>query len=79
LPVSRHFGLFSLFCVLTNFTNFRPISELTDEKKIEALKASTWLQSGTNKFASQKGQTGFGKLIFVELIVIDPRYFRCSS
>uniref|UniRef100_A0A914Y817 Calponin n=1 Tax=Panagrolaimus superbus TaxID=310955 RepID=A0A914Y817_9BILA len=27
---------------------------------IESLKASTWLQSGTNKFASQKGQSGFG-------------------
>jgi hypothetical protein len=25
------------------------IKEITDEKKIEALKASTWLQSGTNK------------------------------
>jgi len=36
------------------------LKELTDPKKIEALKASTWLQSGTNKFASQKGQSGFG-------------------
>ncbi|VDK84544.1 unnamed protein product, partial [Cylicostephanus goldi] len=36
------------------------LAEITDEKKIELLKGSTWLQSGTNKFASQKGQTGFG-------------------
>lgn len=34
------------------------LQEITDEAKIVALKQSTWLQSGTNKFASQKGQTG---------------------
>lgn len=34
------------------------LAELTDENKIALLKGSTWLQSGTNKFASQKGQTG---------------------
>ncbi|VDP18160.1 unnamed protein product, partial [Onchocerca flexuosa] len=36
------------------------LQEITDEEKIKNLKQSTWLQSGTNKFASQKGQTGFG-------------------
>ncbi|KHJ87406.1 calponin family repeat-containing domain protein [Oesophagostomum dentatum] len=36
------------------------LAEITDEKKIELLKGSLRLQSGTNKFASQKGQTGFG-------------------
>jgi hypothetical protein len=36
------------------------IAEITDEAKIASLKGSTWLQSGTNKFASQKGQTSFG-------------------
>ena len=34
------------------------LAEITDEKKIELLKGSLRLQSGTNKFASQKGQTG---------------------
>uniref|UniRef100_A0A1I7X5B4 Calponin-homology (CH) domain-containing protein n=1 Tax=Heterorhabditis bacteriophora TaxID=37862 RepID=A0A1I7X5B4_HETBA len=33
------------------------LAEITDEEKIKNLKGSTWLQSGTNKFASQKGQT----------------------
>ena len=40
------------------------LAEITDEKKIELLKGSTWLQSGTNKFASQKGQSGFGAVSF---------------
>jgi hypothetical protein len=34
------------------------LAVLADEEKIRKLKESTWLQSGTNKFASQKGQTG---------------------
>lgn len=38
------------------------LQEITDEEKIKNLKQSTWLQSGTNKFASQKGQTG---IIFI--------------
>jgi hypothetical protein len=37
------------------------LAELADEEKIKLLKQSTWLQSGTNKFASQKGQTGTRK------------------
>jgi len=36
------------------------LAELTDEAKIASLKGSIWLQSGTNKFASQKGMTGIG-------------------
>lgn len=31
---------------------------LEDPEKIKLLKESTWLQNGTNKYASQKGQTG---------------------
>ena len=36
------------------------LAEITDEGKIASLKGSIWLQSGTNKFASQKGMTGMG-------------------
>lgn len=36
------------------------LTEITDEAKIASLKGSTWLQSGTNKFASQRGMTGMG-------------------
>ncbi|KAF7626057.1 hypothetical protein Mgra_00009772 [Meloidogyne graminicola] len=36
------------------------LAEITDEAKIASLKGSIWLQSGTNKFASQKGMTGMG-------------------
>ena len=36
------------------------LTEITDEGKIASLKGSIWLQSGTNKFASQKGMTGMG-------------------
>lgn len=37
------------------------LQEITDAEKIKNLKQSTWLQSGTNKFASQKGLTGMNK------------------
>lgn len=40
------------------------LQEITDAEKIKNLKQSTWLQSGTNKFASQKGLTG---IIFIIL------------
>lgn len=40
------------------------LAEITDAEKIKNLKQSTWLQSGTNKFASQKGQTGIISLPF---------------